>query len=396
MRHKILYIAITIIILSLIIGFLPYNPIAYYIVLILLILYSIYYTKYINTFPFLLIFFCAISIILNSPPSFFKSWQRLGLFSLVIGTTFPIFQSKQYFILRYQIFNYLIATCSIIGSTSVFCYILGINYMTKYYGFNNISINTSGIFSGLTRHSMMLGIVSAIGLVHLIFLFTKRGFSKKRKILIGISSFLCFCSILLSASRISLVSAVIGILVILYLRYQSNTIRLIKICIISLSALAITYPMYDQFATPMLEKQKNNIEAGSTFNSRQDRWGHRIDEFKSSPIFGIGFATIDSTYTSEYNSNLGIVEPGSSWLAVLSMTGLTGAILIISIAFNSLKVLYKKYKENNIDDIVLIIGLLSMFFIHLIAEGYIYAGGSFLCFLFWLTLGIGNSYTKFK
>ena len=37
------------------------------------------------------------------------------------------------------------------------------------------------------------------------------------------------------------------------------------------------------------------------------------------------------------------------------------------------------------------IGCFSLFLIHLIIEGYIYAAGSYLCYLFWLIFGNGLS-----
>ncbi len=42
-------------------------------------------------------------------------------------------------------------------------------------------------------------------------------------------------------------------------------------------------------------------------------------------------------------------------------------------------------------DSILILGVFSLFLIHLIIEGYIYAAGSYLCYLFWLIFGNGLS-----
>ena len=130
------------------------------------------------------------------------------------------------------------------------------------------------------------------------------------------------------------------------------------------------------------------------FASREERWSHRINEFTNSPFVGIGFAAISPEYTDEYNIELGIVEPGSSWLTVLSMIGIMGALPIILIIINTWNGLKAIYNNNTEDYSILLSGLLSLFYVHLIAEGYIFAGGSFLCFLFWLTLGISYSYPR--
>ena len=38
----------------------------------------------------------------------------------------------------------------------------------------------------------------------------------------------------------------------------------------------------------------------------------------------------------------------------------------------------------------LLCGVLTLFFVHMFAEGYIFAGGSFLAFMLWLTVGVAT------
>ncbi len=57
-------------------------------------------------------------------------------------------------------------------------------------------------------------------------------------------------------------------------------------------------------------------------------------EFESSPLIGVGFDAIDlnlSSASGGYDKDSGMVESGSSWLIILSMTGLIGAILLFPV-----------------------------------------------------------------
>jgi hypothetical protein len=124
-------------------------------------------------------------------------------------------------------------------------------------------------------------------------------------------------------------------------------------------------------------------------NSRADMWETRLLEFKSSPIIGIGVAMgtggADKGGGKEENGNIR-VEPGSSYLAVLSMTGGLGAIAFCS-ALGLLLFGFIGSRHNvGLDkDILSIVGIYLA--VHGVAEGWILGFGSSLCFLFWLWLG---------
>jgi hypothetical protein len=66
------------------------------------------------------------------------------------------------------------------------------------------------------------------------------------------------------------------------------------------------------------------------------------------------------------------------------MLGLIGAILVVPILFRSFKVAYRQKSDHG----AVICGILALFFVHMFAEGYIFAGGSFLAFMLWLTVGV--------
>ena len=134
-------------------------------------------------------------------------------------------------------------------------------------------------------------------------------------------------------------------------------------------------------------KNKNSMTAGGMTSSRDALWNDRISEFNSSPIFGIGFASIATERNNQhlYESD-GKVETGSSWLNILSMIGILGLTIYIFLILKALYLLYKNIKLN-LKISSYLISLLIFWLFHMIAEGYVLASGSVLFFLSWLLIG---------
>jgi|GEM_PF-1005392 len=122
-----------------------------------------------------------------------------------------------------------------------------------------------------------------------------------------------------------------------------------------------------------------------TKNSRTDLWQSRIDEFKSSPIIGIGISMGSGSGVSK--SETGIrVEPGSSYLAIFSMTGILGAFAFFSgILYVICRYAFNKNGSPLQNDVLSVTGI--YLGVHGIAEGWVLGFGSPLCLLFWLWLG---------
>ena len=121
-------------------------------------------------------------------------------------------------------------------------------------------------------------------------------------------------------------------------------------------------------------------------NTRADLWQSRIEEFKSSPVFGIGVAMgTGSGSAIEANGSIR-VEPGSSYLAVLAMTGALGTVAFFSAMGLLLYGFITVQSKTPLDkDILSAAGIFLA--VHGVAEGWILGFGSPLCFLFWLWLG---------
>lgn len=244
----------------------------------------------------------------------------------------------------------------------------------------DVTYQTAGYFSGLTKQSMMLGPVG--GITALIGLYRYYITNKKQYIFLLLAG---YASCIFSASRGAFIATTIALLVLLY-KISKNKIVFLKRIILILSISIITSPLWIS-GTQMLQ-DKHNVHKGESelFDSRSEKFSYRINEFVSSPIYGVGFSAINPNNGDKISKN-GVIEPGSSWLAILSMTGLIGFILFILILSRS----YKRSslpKNRNIN--ILFFSILILLSIHWIIEGYIFAAGNTLCFFSWLMLGICN------
>ena len=191
-------------------------------------------------------------------------------------------------------------------------------------------------------------------------------------------------TVLISASRTALMSAVAGGLMMIYQSNKKNG-RFVKVIMGILLVGMLTYPLWEGFTVGLQTKNEANVELGA-YGSRTEKWTARMEEFISSPLYGVGFAAQDPNGKDYYDTVTGTVEPGSSWLCILSMTGLIGFLLFVNI----IKKPYQYLKNNPTPYNSLLLGLLVFICTHMVSEGYIYAGGSALCFMAWLIFGCCN------
>lgn len=361
--------------LTRVVGFLPHIPeVIIYGIIVLYSLYCIFNTGKFNLLYVILLAYIPLEILVMSPPAMFSPWMRYVLFAIVVITCSGMCVSERMIVARSRIFEIICFSCAFLGVGSFFARFLGINYMHVY----NISdLNTAGIFGGLTTHSMLLGPVAGVGTLYL----ANSAFKKRKKILWLCAAF-SLASVLFASSRSAFVSAIAGVMVLIQLTSQ-NIGKFFKYIIVIFIVFACTMPLWQKAMGGLIEKQQNNVAAGSTFSSREDKWEQRMAEFKSSPVLGYGFVSVDPA-NKDHSVGMGgkSLEPGSSWLSVLSMTGIIGFVLIMSIYMKSFRTAYR-FTRNP-----LMLSILTLLSVHMFAEGYIFFGGSFLAFLFWITIGV--------
>lgn len=366
-----------------IIGFMPYHDLAYYIILLLVLIYGFVSSRSVSIDIWMLMIVVAalLSLLWGNPSAIFKSWERFIFFIVVISVISPLITNHSFIRIRVLSFQWVLYLVCFIAISSFFCYFLGINYM-RYYSIDNTA---AGWFGGITVHSMILGPISAISTTYLLWLYFKEKdfLSRMKKILLLVGVFCSFGSVLSTASRGSFVAVLVGIISVLYFSFKENLMKLLRIFLLTSLVVVIGFPIYAPLAKNLVIKQSANVESGGTFSSRSSKWGNRIAEFKSSPIFGIGFASVDSRNVDDYDGHT--IEPGSSWLGVLSMTGMIGGISVLGLIIRCYVLLGKRIKSC---ESVLLLSLLNTLIVHMMTEGYIFAAGSILFFVFWLLVGV--------
>lgn len=347
------------------------------ILLIISTLYSIFVSRNKINLIFLIYFvYLGLDILITTPPSFFQSWSRLALFIILIVGVGPVLQNEKIRFFRFTLFKYFLVLCSILCVTSFFCYFFGINYMkTEYNEFDNLA---AGTFGGLLSHSMLLGPIAGISTLFLSWLGLKKD---KRFFILAIFT---AGATMFSASRGAFLSTIIGE-IILFLTFSRKKTKGITRLIAASAILLLTFPLWSTALDDLNEKNESNEDSG-VFNSRTVKFEARLIEINDKPVFGQGFAAIDERTGDSINLETGTVEPGSSWLGIISMTGFVGLAFVLVIFYSTFKSAVQSisiYRS-------LMLAFLSFFVVHMIIEGYALAGGSVLCFILWLTIGVAN------
>lgn len=358
------------------VGFLP--PLPQVIVYAAPLLYAVYcfvHREYFDRWFLALLAYIPIELLLANPPSVFQSWPRYVLFAALLLCVSPVFQGEKLRAYRERIFLITMWACVFLGVGSFLGWFFNWNYMTSsVIDF----IENYGWFGGLTPHSMMLGPIAGIGACFL----ASKAFSTKNALwwIVAIASLF---AVFFSASRSATMAALAGIFVTLF-RQSGSTSRFMKVGIVAFVISASTFSLWEGALSGVMKKNQGTTELN--LESRQRLWEERIADFKSSPVYGVGFCAAKISKNSIIDKKTGRLESGTSWLIIFSMLGIIGACIVIPIFVRAFMTVYRKEGERN----YLICGILTLFFVHMFAEGYIFAGGSFMAFILWLTVGVAS------
>ena len=324
--------------------------------------------------------FIPFSIILANPDPVFRPWLRFALFAILYIVVSPLFRTVWACKFRAQTLYFTLMCCILISSVSFVCYFWGINMMRNTYDGSmlNYLVNTAGTFGGITSQSMLLGPISGVATIACAYLAmnTDRRF--------WILATMCGGSVLFAASRSSLLATIVGMMVLFFFSSASvgkNTKNVLLVC----TLLLVTNPLWNGAMKGLTSKNKGSIYSSINTDSRRSKWSLRIEEWEESPIYGVGFCAVSK---KDRVGSRGMIEPGSSWLAVLSMTGTVGFVLFSLIFYRAARncLRYREPKG------ALAGGVLVMLGVHMFAEGHVFSGGSYLCFLVWLSLGYATDY----
>lgn len=306
----------------------------------------------------------AVSSLVNSCLS-----ARLIVFLFVIIITSGLLGGSYNYELRSDVFTAILDLIFIVNILNIYAYFAGINYYT------NTWLGWKDYFSGFTPHPMWLAVIAGVANIVNI----KRMMEAEETWLKAVMVVLILLTLFLqitAGSRSGLLATAAGALIYLksYLHRFSSVIGyvvLAGVVIYMLSPLLMS-------DSALLQEKVDTQDVDD--NSRTHLWSARIDEFLSSPLFGIGFAR-------GYVNGLlveGRLETGSGWLAILSQTGIFAFLCVASMVWTIFKTIGDKYIENK----ELFLGVFVFLCVHSMFEGYLYTSFYMPCLLFWLLAGI--------
>ena len=233
---------------------------------------------------------------------------------------------------------------------------------------------------------MLLGPISGCTVLYMFYqLYHWKNSGKGKKLFFLIVLFMSVCLLFGAASRSAFIATAVGVVVLHCIYVRNRKAKLYKIALFGILALVIFTPALEPYYAKLLAKNGN--EESLNFDSRADLWRLHWESFKENPLTGVGFCAVDVEPGINTLGDNGRVETGSSWLSILSMTGILGFCSFCFLLGEMGGALYRNIKWFNLQ-VAFKTGLITFFLIHMLAEGYILAAGSFLFFYFWLLLGV--------
>jgi hypothetical protein len=253
-----------------------------------------------------------------------------------------------------------------------------ISFLSCLWYFARLPNLGRGDFNGILAHSMLLAPYAGMGACF----FSIKFLEGKLKSLFLI--LLCMIPLLLAGSRAAVLSFIISYIFI-FISFV-NTRHVISRVPVIFTALLIIFILFT-LATGSFYNYIQDSDYTQTLlnkglkNTRVDSWNRGIKDFFTKPLLGVGVGVSENNMSEIINGNA-LVEPGSSYLAVLAMTGITGSLCMILLIIKLLKGKYNKIQEN-----IEVYAILIFLLVHGQFEGWILSAGSSLCFVFWLSLG---------
>lgn len=282
-----------------------------------------------------------------------KVYIWMGLFTLyIIVDSFLV--SSLPIISIFKFFSYIFVFAAILkGMAMTYYRVDWIKWLEKLLAsmvilsipFYGMSAGWLGdLFKGFTNQPNMFGIV----IVLFITLLVINLFQLKQGRYIRIAMIiLSFVLIFLSGSRTGFISAVvIVILGIFFSKMRTFNKLAILITLLGMSYFVISANgSIGEYFSEFIYKYDASSTTGSLLYSRESQIEELVNNFSSSPIFGIGFATPKLEFVSYTFSYTFFMEPGNLVLAILSYSGIIGTALFVVML---LSIVLSNYKPNNV------------------------------------------------
>lgn len=273
-----------------------------------------------------------------------------------------------------------------------------------------------GLFTSGITLSHMCGILAIVSFDMLLD-------SNRKKWLWGTAILIWVCGCILGGSRIAVTGMTIGLIMLAGFRFRRvrNLFNNGKAVMFALTLAIIGATILPFMADMIKYKQQFAADHGSLFASRTRLWNARAYEFEHYPLTGIGYANELQVHTLDYpdpsvmddfNAILGPdfqfqpeiyvepdafvqptprlqlpseLEPGSSWLSVLSQGGIPAGIFLLWFFID----LFRKARRNRQEPLFpLCFSILFFFLLSGFVEGWLLFAGTIRFSLFWLNASL--------
>lgn len=247
-----------------------------------------------------------------------------------------------------------------------------------------LPLSGRGVFYGVMSHSMVLAPIAALTTIDCLYRYLR----ERERVWLGLMA-IAIITLLLCGSRAASLGALVGSVWII-LNAPRSTRRyglagvtgvLVVLTLLDgnvLSGASETTRHTDSMFTEVLRSK--NIS-----DTRTWLWEARLQEFQDSMVAGIGFAR---TRYGRISTEGSYIEPGSSYLAILSMTGLVGGIGWLVLAGTFWATYLKGARSLPRLERLHTTAVAAFFGVHLAFEGYIYAPGSLVGLIFYAWLAV--------
>ena len=187
-----------------------------------------------------------------------------------------------------------------------------------------LSLSGRGVFYGVMSHSMVLAPIAGLTAIDCLYRYM-RGRERVWLVMMALATII----LLLCGSRAASFAWLIGSLwMVLNAR---GSIR--RYGVVAVAGVLVTLAVLDSNAFSEQPDTATGERSDAAFtgvlrkkslsDTRTWLWEARLREFEESPVAGVGFARTHYGRTSDEGD---YIEPGSSYLAILSMTGLAGGM----------------------------------------------------------------------
>ena len=300
---------------------------------------------------------------------------RLVLFSLVLYMAAPRLSIKWH-LYKIKLLYCIFSGFGIATLANLYAKFAGINllYIDEY------SMDRVAEFAGFCSHPMWTSCAAAFSTLFFVSMAFRD--EKRRSKMVKYAYFAMILVSLyvtmIAASRSAFFLSLACSLLIIWV--QSKSFAVVRnLVIVGLTAVVFA-PFLMKNSQAMMNK-KNGLEITTENTSRDELWAQRMEEFKSSPIWGIGFAA----HGVGANKQVGRNESGGSFISVLAQAGIIGILFIVAIWVAA--ILFPRQIGTDYNTILFYAAFVFMS-IHSILEGYMFQAGWYLCLIIWFVIGL--------